>query len=152
MSDVKYESIPIPEDKPREEYTYTERRAELYRLVEKKGHPRNIEVSQRELGERYGVSQRTISNDFEKIREYRRKHVGGGAVANTEFVAERAVRDALERGDSDEALELQLKYNRWLFDLGALDESPAKVEVSGDPSEAYMKMLRQAYDADDSDD
>lgn len=151
MSDVEYENIPIPDDKPREEYTYVERRAELYRLIEKNGHPRNIEVTQAELGKKYGVSQRTISNDFEKLREYRRSRVGERAISSTEFIAEKAVRDAIERGDTDKALKLQLEYNRWLFDLGALEESPDKLEVSGDPGEAYMEMLRQASDADGGD-
>lgn len=148
--DIDYAEQPVPEDKDPEDYTYVERRAELYRMLEEAGHPRNLGRSQADLGERYDVSQRTISKDLERLRQYRERNVGSRAIATTEFVAEKAVRQAAENQQFDKALELQLEYNEWLFDLGAVDRAPDQLEVSGDPDAAYMEMLRQA--AEESDD
>jgi len=53
MSDVNYEAVDIPDDKPPSEYHWTERRAEILQLIEKAGHPDSISPTR--LADRYDV-------------------------------------------------------------------------------------------------
>lgn len=130
-SEIDYATLPIPDDKPPSEYTYGERRSELYDLIEQAGHPRNLERSQAELGQRYGVSQKQISKDIKRIRQFEAERVGCDADANTEFVIQRAIRGLLEETEWREAARTQLDYYNWLFDIGNKDKEPDKSEVSG---------------------
>ena len=131
-----------PFDGPPSEYETAQRRGELYSLIEDAGHPRNIEKSQRELAERYGVSQPQISQDIAKIREFEAAHNGTRAKAVTSWLAERAVMAKVEDEKWEEAFETQLEYVEYLFDTGDLDESADTFEIEGDPGEQYMAMLR----------
>ncbi|WP_330633706.1 hypothetical protein [Halocatena halophila] len=130
-SDIDYATLPIPDDKLPTEYTYGERRSELYDLIEEAGHPRNLERSQKELGQRYGVSQRQISKDIERLREYEAERVGRDADATTNFVLQRAVRGLLEDESWRDAAQTQLDYYNWLFEIGEKEKEPDKQEVSG---------------------
>jgi len=76
-----YRALNASGDKAREEYSYTERRAELYDLIEQAGHYRNLERSTRDLGNRYGVSHETIRNDIQAIHEWKAEHLGEHASA-----------------------------------------------------------------------
>lgn len=135
-----------PFDKPPTEYNAQERRGELYSLIEDAGHPRSIEQSQSELGERYGVSQPQISEDLDLIRQFEAAHNATRAKAVTSMLAERAVMEKVENDEWEDALDLQLEYVEYLFDTGDLEESSDTVEIEGDPSEQYMRMLRQVND------
>ena len=42
MSDVNYEAVDIPDDKPPSEYHWTERRWGILQLIETAGHPDSI--------------------------------------------------------------------------------------------------------------
>lgn len=57
-----YDSVAVPSEPP-SEYSYVERRAELLQQVRETGHPSRL--NQRELAERYDVSQQQISKDFD---------------------------------------------------------------------------------------
>lgn len=128
-SKIDYATLPIPDDKLPSEFTYGERRSELYDLIEQAGHPRNLERSQEELGKRYGVSQRQISKDIERIRQYEAERVGRDADANTEFVLQRSVRGLLEDEAWRDAARSQLDYYGWLFDIGEREKTPDKLDV-----------------------
>ena len=133
-SNIDYATHPVPNDKPPDEYTWPERRSEIYNLIEEAGHPRNLERTQEQLGRRYGVSQRQISDDIEAIREYEQDRVGDDAKANTGFICQKAVRELMDDGEYKDAAELQLKYNNWLQDTGEQDKEPEKLEHSSDGS------------------
>ena len=167
----EYAAITPPDDKPKTEYNWRERRAELFRLLKQYGHPRNIEMNQSELGDRYGVDQSQISKDFKKLREYFKSRSGSRTVAETsmlgEKVIEQIVKQARELEDTADDLEAagdfraaakmreraatlwskaqdnQMQFNEFLFDTGQLEEEPDKVEIDMDPSEAYMAALKQ---------
>lgn len=123
---IHYEEIEIPGDKNPRNYSYAERRAEIYHELKEAGHPSIL--NQSELAERYGVSQPTISKDMKKIREYRREHAGKQTISITEFVAEKAVRELINEGDYYNALKAQLDYNDWLFEAGINDRAPKRTE------------------------
>lgn len=173
-SEPNYAAVTPPEDKAKNEYTYIERRAELYRLLKKYGHPRNIEMNQRELAKRYGVDQSQISKDFDRLRNYIKARSGTRAVAETGMLGEKVVEqivnharelettaDDLEsagdfRGAAkmreraadlwSKAQDNQMQFNDFLFDTGQLDQEPDQIEIDVDPSEAYMAALRQMHD------
>jgi len=133
-----YATLPVPSEKPPTEYTWAERRSELYNYIEKAGHPRNLERSQKQLGDRYGVSQRQISDDVQAIREFESEHVGEDVRANTSFVCEKAVRELLENGNHEEAAKLQIKYFEWLQEAGEEDKPADKHEVTGEDGGPLM--------------
>jgi predicted DNA-binding transcriptional regulator YafY len=165
MSDdgPNYAELNPPDDKSPDEYTHVERRCEIYRLIEEAGHPHNLERSQRELGDRYGVSQRQISKDIDKLREFEAKHNKNRATSVTSWLSEKTVMQHLdaaqkaeEMGDFEKAAEMyqqamdaQMDYTDFLFKLGQLDEAPTSIELEGDAEEAYMSMLKQAADTGD---
>jgi len=60
-----YATLDYP-NKPRTEWHYTHRRAELLQLVREAGHPDDL--NQTELAERYGVSQQQMSKDLARPR------------------------------------------------------------------------------------
>jgi Arc/MetJ-type ribon-helix-helix transcriptional regulator len=124
-----YATVEIPDDTPATEYTWAQRRSELYDLIGEAGHPRNLERSQAELGHRYAVDQSQISHDIQAIREYETDRSGDGADANTEFVIRRSVRGLLEDEDWREAACTQLDYYDWLFDTGKREKAPDKLDV-----------------------
>jgi len=130
-SNPDYATLPVPDDKPPHEYTWAERRSELYNLIEEAGHPRNLERSQEQLGQRYGVTQRQISSDIEKIREYETRNVGKDVRANTSFVCEKAVRELMSQGEYKDAANLQIAFFEWLQESGEEDKTPDKIEHSG---------------------
>lgn len=142
-SDIGYATLPVPADKSPDEYTYAERRSELYNLIEEAGHPRNLERSQEELGRRYGVSQRQISGDIQVIREYEAERVGSDARANTEFICSKAVRELLSDGEYEKAAKLQLSYFEWLQDIGTEEKAPDKTEISGEGGGALNIVINE---------
>jgi hypothetical protein len=173
----EYAAISPPSDKPRANYSYVERRAELYRYLKRYGHPRNMEVNQTELASRYDVDQSTISHDFQRLQEYYRERAGDKTVAQTTMLGEKVIEEhtktARELGEKAEKLEAagdiraagkmrekaadmwaqaqdkRLEFNEFLFDVGELDEEPDRVEIDMDPDEAYMQALKQTSGVDD---
>jgi len=126
-----YRSLSPPEDKPRSEYTYAERRAELYDLIDRAGHYRNLERSQRELGDRYGVSHTTIRKDINAILEWKAEHLGDNAEAELETLKTRAVEKALEDNEPEKAYSIVSQHVKNLQAVGAIEQAPSKHEVTG---------------------
>lgn len=124
-----YRSLSPPEDKPREEYTYAERRAELYDAIDRAGHYRNLERSQRQLGDRYGVSHTTIRKDINAILEWKADHLGENAEAELETLKNKAVRDALDENDPAKAYRLMTTHFQNLMAVGEIEEAPDKHEI-----------------------
>lgn len=141
-----YAAISPADDKHPKDYSYIERRAEIYRLIEEAGHPHNLERSQQELADRYGVSQKQISKDIQRLREFEAEHNTERTQSVTSWLAEKAVMQAVQEDDFERALDLQMQYNDFLFDLGAMDKAAQPVEIEGDAGDAYMEMLRQAHE------
>lgn len=148
-----------PFDKPPEEYDYAQRRGEIYRLIEDAGgHPHNLERSQQQLADRFGVSQQTISNDIQVLSEYEAAHNGTRAKAVTSMLSEKVVmahieaaQDLKEMGKKEEAadrleraMNAQMRYDQYLFREGTLEEAADELKIEGDAGQAYMAMLEQA--------
>jgi len=124
-----YTEIPIPDDKPRSEYTYNERRAEILKMIEEKGHPWGFNYSR--LGREYDVSHTTIRKDFQQLKEYYRNRVGTEALETSELAYRRIVKGHMDDGDYDKARKALDSWNSWLQDTGHQEKEPDKHEVDG---------------------
>lgn len=110
-----YQNIHIPGDLNPEEYSYQQRRAELYGMIIEAGHPDLI--NQTRLAEYYGVDQSTISRDMATIRDAVEEELAGDAQFLTRIVYKRAIREMVEQEAWMEATELLDRWNEFLFNL-----------------------------------
>jgi len=145
-NDPNYRSLSPPEEKPRAEYSYVERRAELYDLVEQAGHYRNLERSQRDLARRYGVSHTQIQKDLRRIREWKAKRLGDHAEAELETLKTRAVEQLLDSGKPDKAYYLMMNHYEALMEAGVKESAADEVQLDGNMS--VVEMLSGEKDDD----
>lgn len=146
MSDTtNYRAARVPEAKSPEEYTYVERRAEILELIDEAGHPENL--VQRRLATRYDVSGAQISKDFDRIREFIRDTLGARRHAISETVFRKAIREKVEAGDMDGAVDAVQAWNEYLREEGVRDVEPEqrKTEISG----AVWEDLTGYYEEDE---
>jgi hypothetical protein len=130
-SHANYRALSPEQTKAREEYTYAERRAELYDMLDRAGHYRNLEQSTRQLGDRYGVSHTTIRKDIQAILDWKADHLGENTEAELETLKTKAVQDALDEGDADKAYDIMSQHLENLQSLGIIEEEADELEVSG---------------------
>lgn len=133
-----YKTIPIPE-KPKSEFTWQQRRSQLYNWIESAGHPRNLERSQADIAREFDVSQPQISKDIAAIKEYEADNIGEDAEAETQLICKSAVRKLMDDEEHERAAKLQLDYYDWLFDTGEREKEPEKHDVS--IQEAWKEAL-----------
>lgn len=124
-----YNAVPIPHDRPMPEWDPEERRAWLLAKLREYGTWRNVPLDQESVADDFGVCQQSISHDLKELRRYIRFHAGNKAVSMTEMVAQRAVAELQEDEDWFKALQAQLDYNEFLFELGRLERAPDKKQV-----------------------
>ena len=134
MTDVDYDAYQVPEDKPPGEYNHHERRAEILQLMREAGHP--TQLNQTRLGERYDVDQSRISRDFKRLREYIRDHLGTHRHTITDSVYRKTVKEYMDRGEYDKAIDALESWNEWLREEGVRETEPDQqqvdMNVSGD--------------------
>jgi hypothetical protein len=101
-----------PAAKAPTEYSYAERRAEIYNQIEDLGHPSAI--NQSELAERYDVSQQQISKDLDRLDEYVRGRLGSRRDLEIGSVLKRCMTGALEQDDFTSARKAATAYDEYL--------------------------------------
>jgi len=114
---VDYEAVDLPDtdDKPRTEWHYTQRRAEILQLIREAGHP--ADVNQTELAERYGVSQQQISKDFKRIGRCIREGLDDDRRAlSVHATVQRSIRGLLDEGEYYKAGQLAIEWDEWVSD------------------------------------
>lgn len=129
---MNYANVHIPGHKDPVEYSYTERRAELFQMIVEAGHPDL--VNQSRLAEYYGVDQSTISRDMSHIRDEVEEELADDAKFMTRVVYKKAIRETVEQAKDDdsnvswmEATELIDRWNEFLFEVeGGLDSAASK--------------------------
>ena len=129
MSQVDYSQIPVPDNKPTDEYTYNERRAEILKLMEQKGHPWGFNKAR--LARRYGVDRKMIYKDFDRVKEWYRDRIGQDAKESSELAYKRIVHEHMDNGDYEKARRALDSWNGWLQDTGEQEKEPEQVEHSG---------------------
>ena len=129
-NNIDYRSVEVPEDKGPKEYTYAERRSEILKLIEAKGHPRGI--NQTRLADRYGCTQGNISNDVSVLRDYIVENIDERTVDSiTETVYQRSIQELMDNGEYKDAVKAVESWNDWLMDRGKVEKEPDKHEVDG---------------------
>lgn len=114
-SSVNYAAVDLPdtESKPRTEWHYTQRRAELLQRIREVGHPG--ELNQSELAEKYDVSQQQISKDFKRIGKSIRQSLDVDRRAlHVDSVVQRSIRGLLDNGEFYKAAQLALEWDEWV--------------------------------------
>lgn len=125
-----YSQVAIPEDAPPEEYHWTERRAEILQMIERRGHPWGFNKAQ--LGRRYGVSDQQIHDDFDRLKDWYQDRIGNDAKTSSDLAYRRIVQEHMDNGDYEKARRALDSWNGWLQDTGEQDCEPDRHEVSGE--------------------
>jgi hypothetical protein len=114
-SEPDYSAVDLP-DKPRTEWHYTHRRAELLQLVREAGHPDDL--NQTELAERYGVTQQQISKDLRRLGDSIRERLTDPdrRLLTVEATVNRSIRGLLDEGEYRKAAQTALEYDEWIHE------------------------------------
>lgn len=129
--DTDYRAINIDESQAPDEYHWTERRAEILKLVEEAGHPRAVNQSQ--LADRYGVSEPQICKDMKRLREYINSELDETRVdAITQTVYQKSIKELMDQKEYQKAVKAVESWNDWLMDRGRVEKEPDKHEVGGE--------------------
>lgn len=128
-----YSSVKVPDDKPSEEYTHHERRADLLRRCITAGSP--FAVNQSDQADRYGVSRTTITRDMKRLRESVGDQLGDDAKLTARAVFERTLLDLRQADDwraSKAAFDAVMDWQNWLAELGEQHREPNRSELDVD--------------------
>lgn len=125
-----YHEVTLPDDKPRDEYSYTERRAAILKVMEQRGHPWGLNKSQ--LARQFGVSDVQIHKDLDRIKEYYSNRIGTDAKSATEIAYKRILQEQLDNDELDKARRTLDSWNSWLQDTGHQEKEPDKHDVQGE--------------------
>lgn len=144
-----YSAVKVPDDKPPEEYSHHERRADLLRRCISTGSP--FAVNQSEQAERYGVSRSTVNRDMKRLRESVDDSLGDDAKLTARSVFERALLDMRQADDwraSKAAFDAVMDWQDWLADLGEQHREPdrSEVDVRSRHAEVAYKVVREGED------
>ncbi|RLF46602.1 MAG: hypothetical protein DRN17_00130 [Thermoplasmata archaeon] len=147
---INYISIPIPVDKKKTEYTRLERRADILQLIIKHGSP--YYFTQQELADVYGVAQSQICRDMQELRTYIEKNVGKDIKSITDTLYRAAVMKAIKDGNYEDAITFVEKWNNWLWNIGAVEKEPQKIEINQSNAviDEIIREIREQDDAEQS--
>jgi len=148
---ANYREINPPDDRDPEDYTPAERRAQIFDLIERAGHYRNLQQSYRELGRRFGVSHETIRKDINRVLEWKRENLSPHAEAELETLKTRAVQDLLDRGEVVDAYKIMSEHYGNLQEMGEREKQADKHELSGDAANPLNVVVARDTRTDDGD-
>lgn len=122
-----YYQVTIPDDKPLEEYHWTQRRAYILERIIEAGTPKVI--NQTRLAEKFDTTQTNIHKDIQRLKEYIKDNVGRDAVFQSEMLYRKGIKEYVESGNYKKAVDILESWNNWLFDIGAKEKAPEKRQV-----------------------
>lgn len=141
-----YDSYTVPDETPPAEYNHNERRAEILQLMREAGHP--DQLKQTRLAERYDVDQSRISRDFKRLREHIRENLGARRHSISESLYRKAIKEYIDRGEYDKAIESLESWNEWLREEGARDTEPDETNVNLSTEEQFANLVGAASEVD----
>lgn len=145
MSDhPNYRKIEADQSKRRGDYTWAERRAEIHDLLERAGHHRQLERTQRDLADRFDVSQGQIWKDIQAVLDWREARLGDDAEAELSLLKTRAVQERLEDDDATGAYDIAVRHYRLLMQMGEKEEAPDQHEVEHSGDVGWFDRIEQA--------
>ena len=117
---IDYRTIPVSDDKPPEDYTFAERRAEILRRIEDAGSPDRLNGV--ELSNRYGCTPENIYNDFDVLGDYVSATVGDRVDLKINAVFNKAIRGLLQQKEYRKAAKTAAEYGEWVRDRHELED------------------------------
>jgi hypothetical protein len=117
---IDYRTIPVSDDKPPEDYTFAERRAEILRRIEDAGSPDRLNGV--ELSNRYGCTPENIYNDFDVLGNYVSATVGDRVDMKINAVFNKAIRGLLQQKEYRKAAKTAAEYGEWVRDRHELED------------------------------
>ena len=109
---IDYRTIPVSDDKPPEDYTFAERRAEILRRIEDAGSPDRLNGV--ELSNRYGCTPENIYNDFDVLGDYVSATVGDRVDLKINAVFNKAIRGLLQQNEYRKAAKTAKDFGEWV--------------------------------------
>jgi hypothetical protein len=137
-----YTRVQPPEQKPPNEYSTHERRADILQTIIEVGEP--SAVSQRDLAGRYEIHESTVSRDMDRLKESINEHLGTDAKFTTRTLYQHVVRDLLSEDDwraTKAAWDVAQEWNEWLQSQGLQHREPQRSEIDVD-----MRSGKLAYE------
>lgn len=116
-----------PDGKPREEYSYVERRAEILDRIERAGHPDVLNKS--ELARECSVSHTSIGRDFDALAEYVAENLDRDHSFIMDRVLRGVVRNLVEDGEHYKTVKTAEKWYDFLADMGEVTRAPEQREL-----------------------
>ena len=121
-----FKNVKINSEDPKD-YSWQERRAEIYQIIKKKGYP---DLNRTNLSKRYGVSIKQISDDISILKKY---------VAENndleEFVSagklnwKKGMEEYVKKGDYLKADKLWNSWKEFLYEEGIREKAPDRQEI-----------------------
>lgn len=126
---VDYGAVEIPDGRDPSEYHYTQRRAEILKLIKQKGHPGALRQSR--LAERYDVSPSQISRDMDRLADHVAEAVGDREqrALLVDSVIQHSIEELLEDGEYRAAVKSALEYAEWAQAHTDLTDLEARLEA-----------------------
>lgn len=143
-SEPDYRALKPPAGKAPAEYSYVERRAELFTMIERAGHYRNLQRSYRELARRYDCSPATITKDIKRINEWQAAQLGEGVDHELETLKTTAVQYYLENNEPHKAYYLMNNHYEILMEAGLKDRAADKHEIEHSGSVGWRQYIESA--------
>ena len=128
---IDYRQIQPPEDKPPQEYTYNEKRAEIFRLWKEANDP-YAEINLTRLSERYGNAVSTIHDDVQIVKDFIKDNLGDEEEIKTDVGFDRSIKQLEQAGEWYKAAKVRKMKWEWLHDTGIKDKEPDKHEIGGE--------------------
>ena len=82
------------------------------------------------MAENYGVAQPQISNDMKVLKSFIEENIGKDIKAITDSLFRAAVTKAIKDNEYKDAITFIEKWNNWLWNIGAVDKTPQKIEIN----------------------
>lgn len=135
---MPYKDIDIPDGKDPEDYSYMERRAELFNFIIEAGHPDLL--SRTEFARRYDVDKSTVSRDIKRIREEIVEELGADADLLIYAIFQKGLRDLARKEQWKDAMDYAADWLDFLFkraDSG-IQKAADKHDISADVRKAAI--------------
>jgi len=131
--EIDYRSVSLKEGKDRKKYDYVERRSYLLMLSMAHGTLEGLPTCK--LAVELGVTPGQITQDKHALRHFiRREYKQPDVLESEAILAKRlALRGAIESRDWKAVNTISNDLLSMGFDLGALDKTPQKIELHGEP-------------------
>ncbi len=123
---INYAKIEIP-TKPRTDFNYVERRAELLRLAVECGHPDLL--PKQNLAREFDVSPATITKDLTALAEFVSENLGQDSDFLADVIFKKGMRALVEKGNYAEVRRFIQTWQDWLMARGAINREPDKLKI-----------------------